>query len=606
MKEDIVDHVVFSVAMTGGEKMQDSGTQSENLQIPLESVPEEPDEDSGQNLTTLQREVSTPNVRIPSQSARATLVRTPATREKTTSPLVFHEEDEEKKDEEKNILITEIKPTEYQEVQFEVDVEQGEDSFSEEESVELKDLVVEPIEAEPKEEDYDTDLEIEEEAFVHDTSGRSHYTKICNQLGLVPINYFMRHIQDTELAMRYHGLGPSAARAIALVLKDTITLEKLDLRGNWIEGEGGEAVARMLEENDYVTDVCLADNRLGLMGAQSLCRMLNTNAGLRRLDISDNGFGTVEAAVIAQALETNKYLKVLNLSHNRFDEQAGEILGPAIGANDILDVLDLSWNCLRQKGAISVAKGIKENVRLKKCSLAWNGFGPEGGAAIADALMTNNSLQEIDISGNRLSADVAIKVAKAIMSNDNIRILKMGNNLLTTAGAIALAKAINESESSEMEELDLTDVPVEFEFLRIIEDIKAKRPNFKVVHGPILRVGNTTEDLGKPAIDPNPRRKKDPIMVLDQHIVVNDFRLLDILKRYDPDNSMTLEPQQFLAACEELAIPYDRAKVEEAVKRLVDQKPGNDQGRIYFGNFFDQDKLQEHIKKYQEKTDNET
>ena len=174
----------------------------------------------------------------------------------------------------------------------------------------------------------------------------------------------------------------------------------------------------------------------------------------------------------------------------------------------------------------------------------------------------------------------------------------MGNNLLTTAGAIALAKAINESESSEMEELDLTvgvktfekntqtnlwiqychaeyycaiywccrlwpsqrdylylfqDVPVEFEFLRIIEDIKAKRPNFKVVHGPILRVGNTTEDLGKPAIDPNPRRKKDPIMVLDQHIVVNDFRLLDILKRYDPDNSMTLEPQQFLAACEVIA-----------------------------------------------------
>lgn len=136
------------------------------IQIPLESVPEEPDEDSGQNLSTLQREVSTPNVRIPSQSARATLVRTPATREKTTSPLVFHEEDEEKKDEEKNILITEIKPTEYQEVQFEVDVEQGEDSLSEEESVELKDLVVEPIEAEPKEEDYDTDLEIEGEYWL--------------------------------------------------------------------------------------------------------------------------------------------------------------------------------------------------------------------------------------------------------------------------------------------------------------------------------------------------------------------------------------------------------------------------------------------------------
>ena len=114
------------------------------VQLPLESVPEEPDEDSGLELNSLQREVSTPNVRIPSQSARATLVRTPATREKTTSPLVFNEEEEEEKtDDEKNILITEIQPTEYQEVQFEVDVEH-EDSLSDE-SVELKDLVVEPI-----------------------------------------------------------------------------------------------------------------------------------------------------------------------------------------------------------------------------------------------------------------------------------------------------------------------------------------------------------------------------------------------------------------------------------------------------------------------------
>lgn len=38
MKEDIVDHVVFSVVMTGGEKMQDSGTQSENLQVNTDAV----------------------------------------------------------------------------------------------------------------------------------------------------------------------------------------------------------------------------------------------------------------------------------------------------------------------------------------------------------------------------------------------------------------------------------------------------------------------------------------------------------------------------------------------------------------------------------------
>lgn len=44
----------------------------------------------------------------------------------------------------------------------------------------------------------------------------------------------------------------------------------------------------------------------------------------------------------------------------------------------------------------------------------------------------------------------------------------MGNNLLTTAGAIALAKAINESESSEMEELDLTVFSASTSFKRVV------------------------------------------------------------------------------------------------------------------------------------------
>lgn len=90
------------------------------------------------------------------------------------------------------------------------------------------------------------------------------------------------------------------------------------------------------------------------------------------------------------------------------------------------------------------------------------------------------------------------------------------------------------------------DVPVEFEFLRICEDIRMKRPEFKVSHGPILRSGNTMEDLGKPAIDPF--KRKDPIMVLQDHIVVNDMRLLDILKRHDPEGNLMVTPEQFVAA----------------------------------------------------------
>jgi hypothetical protein len=77
-----------------------------------------------------------------------------------------------------------------------------------------------------------------------------------------------------------------------------------------------------------------------------------------------------------------------------------------------------------------------------------------------------------------------------------------------------------------------------------------KKPNFKVTFGPVLRTGNTVDDLGKMGIDP--KKKVAPILVLQEHIVVNDTRLLDILKRFDPDQTLLVTPEDFMAAIEVL------------------------------------------------------
>jgi len=63
--------------------------------------------------------------------------------------------------------------------------------------------------------------------------------------------------------------------------------------------------------------------------------------------------------------------------------------------------------------------------------------------------------------------------------------------------------------------------PVEYEFLRVVKAIKTGKPNFSSPHGTILRAGNSTSDIGKPAIDIE-RLSKRPIMILQQHIIVND------------------------------------------------------------------------------------
>ena len=96
----------------------------------------------------------------------------------------------------------------------------------------------------------------------HDPTGRLNYQRLCEKMGVVPVSYFCRHITDPEITMRYHGLGPQGTRAIARVLRESITVERLNLAGNWMEGEGGMHMARMLSENEYITDLVRTHSNL--------------------------------------------------------------------------------------------------------------------------------------------------------------------------------------------------------------------------------------------------------------------------------------------------------------------------------------------------------
>ena len=63
-----------------------------------------------------------------------------------------------------------------------------------------------------------------------------------------------------------------------------------------------------------------------------------------------------------------------------------------------------------------------------------------------------------------------------------------------------------------------------------------------------MRSGNTPEDIGKRAVDPS--APKDPLLVLQEHLIVNDTRILDILAKFDPDDTKNVTPEQFTSALE--------------------------------------------------------
>lgn len=59
---------------------------------------------------------------------------------------------------------------------------------------------------------------ISEPAKTFDTTGRRLYLSACWSIDVTPVSYFLRHIEDKEMILRHHGLGPKGAKAIAIAL----------------------------------------------------------------------------------------------------------------------------------------------------------------------------------------------------------------------------------------------------------------------------------------------------------------------------------------------------------------------------------------------------
>ena len=53
----------------------------------------------------------------------------------------------------------------------------------------------------------------------NDFTGERTYLAACEYKGVTPVTYFIRHIEDTEVVLRFRGLGPMGAQALSVPLK---------------------------------------------------------------------------------------------------------------------------------------------------------------------------------------------------------------------------------------------------------------------------------------------------------------------------------------------------------------------------------------------------
>ncbi|KAL5013013.1 hypothetical protein ScPMuIL_011564 [Solemya velum] len=426
--------------------------------------------------------------------------------------------------------------------------------------------------------DYDIMADVdqsEDEDLSERDAERNLYTKLykeaCRSLSILPSSYLLKHLMDSELSMESHGLGVKGVWAVSSVLLENTMVRSVNLKDNMLGPAGTRHIANLVRGNSFITTLNISNNMIGKEGIEALATALSQNRMVAKLDISGNRLGDTE---------TNKSLIKLNVGHNAIGEAGGCALGPAIANNKNIEVLDLSWNHLRGKGALAVSLALKTNTALRKLNVSWNGFACPGCIGLVPALTANKTLKELNLSSNRLEKNAITMLFRGVQNNSSLSSLKIGSNPITMDVGLFLLEAVNKSKSSALRYLDIKDTPVDGQFIALLREI-CKHRFLHVSHGPVMRTNQLTEPE-----DDGLDISADPVIVLFKFMNESGYRVIDLMKRFDRDSSMSVDRKEFKQGLMSVQVPLTEGQLDE----LLDFLDRDGDGEVDFKELIDGEK----------------
>ncbi|XP_008838335.1 leucine-rich repeat-containing protein 74A [Nannospalax galili] len=413
-------------------------------------------------------------------------------------------------------------------------------------------------------EDSETDLEIEDTEKFLTIGQKELYLEACKLVGVVPSSYFIRNIEEATMNLNHHGLGPMGTKAIAITLVSNTTILKLELEDNCIMEVGILSLMEMLQENYYLQELNLSNNDLGLEGAKIISDFLQeNNSALWKLKLSGNNFSEESAALLCQALSSNYRIRMLNLSHNQFSDVGGEYLGQMLALNVGLQSLDLSWNNFHILGATALCNGLQTNVTLKKLDISMNGFGNEGALALGEVLRVNSCLAYLDVSDNSITNEGVSRIGKGLEYNESLQVLKLSLNPISMEGAVFLILSIKRNPKSRMEELDISNVMVTEQFVKVLDGVCAVHPQLDVLYKGLQGLSTNKTLIPWP----------NPMKLIQNYTEEQKISIVKFFKSLNPAESMTMTIGDFRKAYpQQNKVPINRYQVRELVKKLEDKE----------------------------------
>jgi Ran GTPase-activating protein (RanGAP) involved in mRNA processing and transport len=316
------------------------------------------------------------------------------------------------------------------------------------------------------------------------------------------------------IGLRDNQLGKMAGHGLAAMVVNSKAVTSIDVSGNNIGLEGGEALADGLEKvyglvpRDFfkkslydleqkkyegrdaivrkiiytnLTNLNLSQNGIGPLGCQGIMYcMAQSNCTITSLDLSSNplgetseigGKGQNSGKDMRYAIGETQSLTDLNLSRTSFLPVDMVPLLGAVNRNRSLKRLIINNTYLDEPSCLQLAHGVSTCPSITVLDLHNNRMGPKGGLIIVSRLDTlGKRLTFLDVSDNGIGPIASIPIGRALIETEcTLKTMYVQGNDIMDEGGRYIVKGMKENAS--LTDVNLSNNRLTGDVAEIIADV---------------------------------------------------------------------------------------------------------------------------------------
>ena len=280
------------------------------------------------------------------------------------------------------------------------------------------------------------------------------YLKMC-RCGLTPqaveafCEAFRGNLRVEILDLSQNSLRDEGALHAAKLLEgQSASLRSIDLSECKIGPQGASAISAALKVNTKLKTLILARNKLREAGTAALCQGLaSPTCAVTVLDVSGNSVNKEGGDALAAVFLHNKTLETISIANNYISDSIPAIALGLCKRGISARMVDLSRNRISSdicKKMSQVLEGFRFNIAC--LSVEGNPIGDSGLVALFHAVRGTN-LQYLELSGCNLTGHSGVVVADMISSCSLLNSLQLDGNELGDDAIAEVATAYGNSSA---------------------------------------------------------------------------------------------------------------------------------------------------------------